>query len=73
MRQHPDSAAESSALQAAAPDGSRRFPVLGPRQRSALISWAGFTVSFAAVRVITYAIKQGAGQDVDAGVIPKAA
>lgn len=30
---------------------------LGPRQRSALISWATFTVTFAAVRAVTHAIK----------------
>jgi hypothetical protein len=36
-----------------------RWQSLGPRQRSALISWVGFTVTFAAVRGLTHAIKNG--------------
>lgn len=34
---------------------------LGPRERAALWSWLGFTVTFAAVRAITYSIRRGAG------------
>jgi hypothetical protein len=33
---------------------------LGPRQRSALISWAAFAATFAGVRAMTYAMKKGA-------------
>ncbi len=34
---------------------------LGPRERAVLWSWTGFTVTFAAVRAITYAIRRGDG------------
>jgi hypothetical protein len=34
---------------------------LGPRGRAALLSWAGFTGMFAAVRGITYSIRTGKG------------
>jgi hypothetical protein len=34
---------------------------LGPRERSALWSWVGFTTTFAAVRAITYSIRRGDG------------
>jgi len=34
---------------------------LHPGQRSALISWMAFTATFAAVRAITYSIKDGKG------------
>ena len=34
---------------------------LGPRERAALMSWAGFTGTFATVRVITYSIREGKG------------
>src|SRR5581483_6757195 len=49
-------------------DGSRRRAVktayyeeLGPGERSALLSWIGFTSTFAAVRAITYSIRAGRG------------
>jgi hypothetical protein len=34
---------------------------LGPKERAALMSWAGFTTTFAAVRGITYSIRDGKG------------
>jgi hypothetical protein len=34
---------------------------LGPREKGALWSWLGFTVTFAAVRGITYSIRDGKG------------
>lgn len=34
---------------------------LGPKERAALWSWLGFTAAFAAVRVITYSIRDGRG------------
>jgi hypothetical protein len=34
---------------------------LGPEERAALMSWAGFTTTFAAVRGITYSIRDGKG------------
>jgi hypothetical protein len=34
---------------------------LGPRERSALWSWLGFTTTFAVVRAITYSIRRGDG------------
>jgi hypothetical protein len=34
---------------------------LGPRERSALLSWIAFTATFAGVRAITYSIKHGEG------------
>ncbi len=34
---------------------------MGARERSVLLSWIGFTVTFAAVRVITHAIRAGRG------------
>jgi hypothetical protein len=34
---------------------------MGPRERAALWSWVGFTATFAAVRVITYSIRDGKG------------
>lgn len=34
---------------------------LGPAERSALMSWAGFSATFAAVRTITYSIRSGKG------------
>jgi hypothetical protein len=42
---------------------------LGPEERAALLSWAGFTTTFAAVRGITYSIRDGAGpfRDVKVG------
>jgi hypothetical protein len=33
----------------------------GPRERAALLSWAGFTVTFGGVRAITHAIRAGVG------------
>lgn len=42
-----------------APDRRHRWWSLGPRQRSALISWAAFTATFAVVRKMTRAIKEG--------------
>jgi hypothetical protein len=35
--------------------------VVGPRQRTALISWAAFTLTFAGVRWLTYAIRNNIG------------
>jgi hypothetical protein len=37
------------------------FEELSPAERSALMSWAGFTTTFAAVRGITYSIRDGKG------------
>ena len=34
---------------------------LGPKERAALMSWAGFTTTFATVRGITYSIRDGKG------------
>jgi hypothetical protein len=34
---------------------------LSPAERAALMSWTGFAVTFAAVRVITYSIRDGKG------------
>ena len=34
---------------------------LGPAERSALMSWSGFSGTFAAVRAITYSIRSGKG------------
>jgi hypothetical protein len=34
---------------------------LGPRERSALMSWLGFAATFASVRGITYSIRDGVG------------
>jgi hypothetical protein len=34
---------------------------LGPAERSALMSWSGFTATFAVVRGITYSIRSGKG------------
>jgi hypothetical protein len=34
---------------------------MGPRERSALLSWLGFTATFASVRAITHAIRAGVG------------
>jgi hypothetical protein len=34
---------------------------LGPKERAALMSWIGFTATFAAVRAITYSIRDGRG------------
>jgi len=34
---------------------------MGPRERAALWSWVGFTVTFGAVRAITYSIRDGKG------------
>lgn len=34
---------------------------MGPRERSALWSWLGFTATFAAVRAVTYSIRDGKG------------
>ena len=34
---------------------------MGPRERSALLSWLGFTVTFGSVRAITHAIRAGVG------------
>ena len=34
---------------------------MGPRERAALWSWLGFTATFAAVRAITYSIRDGMG------------
>lgn len=34
---------------------------IGPAQRAALLSWAAFTVTFGAVRAITYSIRAGRG------------
>jgi hypothetical protein len=34
---------------------------LGPHERAALLSWMGFTATFAAVRAITYSIRDGRG------------
>lgn len=42
---------------------------LGPAERAALMSWTGFTGTFAAVRTITYSIRGGKGpfHDISAG------
>jgi hypothetical protein len=42
---------------------------LGPKERAALLSWTGFTLTFAAVRGITYSIRDGKGpfRDLSAG------
>lgn len=37
------------------------FFELGPAERSALLSWLGFTATFGAVRAITYSIRRGKG------------
>ena len=34
---------------------------MGPKERSALWSWVGFTATFATVRAITYSIRRGVG------------
>jgi len=34
---------------------------IGPEQRAALLSWLGFTATFAAARLITHAIRDGVG------------
>jgi hypothetical protein len=34
---------------------------LGPKERSLLLAWLSFTVTFAVVRTITYSIKHGVG------------
>jgi hypothetical protein len=34
---------------------------MGPRERSILLSWAGFTVTFGVVRAITHSIRAGKG------------
>ncbi len=34
---------------------------MGPKERAALMSWLGFTTTFAAVRAITYSIRDGKG------------
>jgi hypothetical protein len=34
---------------------------MGPRERSALLSWLGFTATFGSVRAITHAIRAGVG------------
>ncbi len=34
---------------------------MGPKERAALLSWLGFTVTFAGVRALTYSIKDGRG------------
>jgi hypothetical protein len=34
---------------------------LGPKERAALLSWIGFTATFATVRVITYSIRRNLG------------
>ncbi len=39
---------------------------IGPRQRSALISWAAFAVTFGGTRALTYAIKEEVGPFRDA-------
>lgn len=38
-------------------DGADGVWALGPRQRSAVISWAAFALTFAGTRAVTYAIK----------------
>jgi hypothetical protein len=37
------------------------YEELGPAERSALLSWIGFTATFGAVRAITYSIRAGRG------------
>jgi hypothetical protein len=37
------------------------YDELGPSERSALLSWLGFTTTFAVVRAITYSIRAGRG------------
>ena len=34
---------------------------MGPRERSALLSWLGFTATFGSVRALTHAIRAGVG------------
>lgn len=41
---------------------------LGPRERSALWSWLGFTTTFVVVRTITYSIHRGGGPFHDVSV-----
>jgi len=42
--------------------------MLGPRQRTAIISWAAFAATFAGVRGVTYAIKNWSGPWGDPGL-----
>jgi hypothetical protein len=37
------------------------YDEMGPAERSALLSWLGFTTTFATVRAITYSIRAGRG------------
>jgi hypothetical protein len=37
------------------------YEELGPSERSALLSWLGFSTTFAVVRLITYSIRAGRG------------
>lgn len=68
--------AASARLPSASPAHARREPPpppmrkrVGPRQRSALISWAAFTATFATVRAVTHAVKNPnvPARDVKAG------
>ncbi|MDQ1391960.1 MAG: hypothetical protein QOF30_937 [Acidimicrobiaceae bacterium] len=45
----------------AAPRSGGLLGDIGPRQRTALISWAAFAVTFGGTRALTYAIKEEAG------------
>jgi hypothetical protein len=61
--------AHDEAADAPAPPTTKTAFSLGPRQRTALISWAGFTLTFAGARALTHAIKRDIGpfSNVEAG------
>jgi len=54
-----DAVIESGDTEAVGAPSHARLVALGPRQRTALISWAAFTLTFAGSRAVTYAIKEG--------------
>jgi hypothetical protein len=53
--------ATAGPLPAAAAVRTAYHEEMGPKERSALWSWLGFTVTFAAVRGLTYSIRDGRG------------
>ena len=57
-----DRVAQPSGLPRPAEVRQAFLQALTPSQRTALISWLAFTVTFAGVRTITYAIKDGKGR-----------
>jgi hypothetical protein len=56
-----NSPALSTALPIAPEVRRAYYEELGPKERAALWSWLGFTATFAAVRAITYSIRDGKG------------